>query len=125
MTRKEIAEKYIELLSTGDTERIIGLFAKNGKVHSPIYGEQFSTTFYKELNNDTLNSELQVKEIFENSETNTLALYFEYQWTVRSGKKVTFDVVDIIEFNDQNKILDLRIIYDTAVSRILVEELKE
>lgn len=125
MTRKEIAKRYIGFLANGEVEHIIDLFAENGTVFSPIYGKNRAREFYTTLNEDTANSELNVKGIFEDSETNQLALYFEYKWTVASGKMVEFDVVDIIEFDPQNKISELRIIYDTVVSRQLIEELKD
>ena len=122
--KNKIAKQYIEFLSTDNTEGIIELFADSGKVQSPIYGEKSAREFYKTLAEDTHNSELQLIEIFENVNSGNIALYFEYKWTVKSGKIVEFDVVDIIEFDDQNKIVSLKIIYDTVVSRALVEEMK-
>lgn len=123
--KKEIAKQYIEFLSKGNAEGVISLFTEKGKVHSPIYGEKGASDFYKTLAEDTLNSELKLNEIFENANSGNIALYFEYTWTVKSGKIVVFDVVDIIEFDNQNKILELKIIYDTVVSRRLVEEMKK
>ncbi|HEY5686984.1 MAG TPA: nuclear transport factor 2 family protein [Yeosuana sp.] len=123
--KKEIAKQYIEFLSKDHFEGIIGLFEENGKVYSPIYGERSASDFYDALAEDTCNSELKLNEIFENINSGNIALYFTYRWTLKSGKIVVFDVVDIIKFDDQNKILELKIIYDTVVSRNLVEELKK
>jgi len=125
MTRKEIAKKYIDFLSKGNIEMIIRFFAENGKVKSPIYGEKNAIEFYTTLNDDTINSELKLKGIFEDSDSGKLALYFEYIWTVKSGKVVEFDVVDIIEFDAENKIIELKIIYDTIISRKLIDELNQ
>jgi len=124
MTKIEIAKKYIEFLSVGDVEKIINLFAENGKVSSPIYGEKQADKFYKELTEDTVTSELKLKGIFEDADSDRIALYFEYKWTVKSGKIAEFDVVDIFDFNDENKITELKIIYDTVISRNLVDEMK-
>ena len=124
LTKREIAKKYIEYLSIGDVEKIINLFAANGKVSSPIYGEKPAGLFYKELIEDTINSSLQLKGIFEEVDSNHIALYFEYTWTVKSGKMVQFDVVDILDFDEDNKIIKLKIIYDTVISRKLVQEMK-
>jgi hypothetical protein len=121
----EIAKQYIEFLSKGNVEGVISLFAKNGKVHSPIYGEKSASDFYRILAEDTLNSSLKLNEIFENANTGNIALYFEYTWTVKSGKIVVFDVVDIIEFDNNNKISSLKIIYDTVISRNLIEEIQK
>lgn len=123
--RVEIAKKYIKFLSNGNVEGVVSLFAENGKVYSPIYGEKSASDFYKTLKDDTLNSEIKLNEIFENASSQKIALYFEYTWTVKTGKIVVFDVVDIIHFDSQNKITELKIIYDTIVSRKLIEEMKK
>jgi hypothetical protein len=117
MSKKEIAKKYIEYLEQGNTEDIIDLFSTNGQVTSPIYGTKLASSFYNNLNEDTLNIKLIINGIFEEDSLNRIALYFEYNWTLKNKKNVTFDVVDIIEFNANNKITHLHIIYDTVKSR--------
>ncbi|MGB5385730.1 MAG: nuclear transport factor 2 family protein, partial [Eudoraea sp.] len=81
--------------------------------------------FYRELSSDTTNSELHLKGIFEETNSNKLALYFNYKWTLKNKQKVEFDVVDIIEFDATNMISKLQIIYDTLISRELVRELEK
>ncbi|WP_237270756.1 hypothetical protein [Tenacibaculum discolor] len=54
-----------------------------------------------------------------------MALYFTYKWTLKNNEKVEFDVVDIIELNSENKITKLKIIYDTVISRKLVNKLNK
>ena len=56
--------------------------------------------------------------------TGNIALHFNYHWTLKNNSQVNFEVVDILEFNDNDKIKVLTIIYDTVRSRELVEELK-
>ena len=64
MTKREIANKYINFLSDGDTKNIEQLFAKDGKVQSPINGEKSAPDFYKELSEDTIScSQLKEKSI--------------------------------------------------------------
>jgi len=123
-TKKEIALKYLNYLDKGDIEKIIKLFNENGVVDSPIYGIMQADKFYPQLNNDTSNSELHLKGIFEENNSNKLALYFSYKWTLRNKEEVEFDVVDIIEFDSLNMINKLKIIYDTVVSRALVNDLE-
>ena len=125
MIKNEIARKYLEFLECGNIESVIGLFSENGIVESPIYGIKRAEEFYRNLYNDTSNSELQLKGIFEQNDSNNLALYFNYKWTLKNNRKVDFDVVDIIEFDAQNKINKLKIIYDTVISRKLIDELNE
>ncbi|WP_299104003.1 nuclear transport factor 2 family protein [uncultured Tenacibaculum sp.] len=124
MDKKEIAKRYIAYLENGEVEKVISLFSDKGMVQSPLYGIKKASDFYNELANDTSNSELSVKGIFQEEDSNQLALYFTYNWTLKNNEKVTFDVVDIIEFDAQNKIDKLIIIYDTVVARQLVKELK-
>jgi ketosteroid isomerase-like protein len=66
---------------------------------------------------DTISSELKLKGIFDDADSDRIALYFEYKWTIKSGKIVEFDAVDIIVFDNDNKITTLKIIYDTVISR--------
>ena len=124
MTRSEVAKKYIEFLSNGAVEQIVSLFSEDGKVSSPIYGDKPAREFFKELTDDTTNSTLTFKKIFEDAGSNSLALYFEYEWTVKSGKVVVFDVVDILDFDNETKIEKLKIIYDTFIARKLVEDIR-
>lgn len=123
MNRTTIAKSYIEHLSNGDLEQLLSLFAENGMVISPVYGKKNYRDFYTQLFADTNNSELSIKGIFEDATTGNIALHFIYQWTLRNDAKVDFEVVDILEFNENNKIKVLTIIYDTVRSRELVKQL--
>ena len=123
MKKKAIANNYLKYLERGEINNVIDLFTEDGIVHSPIYGIKNATEFYPLLNNDTSNSEFILKGIFEHKNANDLALYFTYKWTLKNNKKVEFDVVDIIEFNAENKIKTLKIIYDTVTARALINEL--
>lgn len=124
MTKKEICKQYIEFLEKGAIEQLLGLFNKDGVVDSPIYGQKKAADFYHDLSNDTTNSELTLLSIFEESDSDQVALYFNYQWTLKNNEIVNFDVVDIIAFDSQNKISKLKIIYDTVVARGLVKQLE-
>lgn len=123
MNKKEIAKEYINHLENGNIKQLLVLFNQGGMVDSPLYGIKKADEFYLELKNDTTNSELSLLGIFEDSVLNNLALYFTYKWTLKNNQTVEFDVVDIMEFDNQNKISKLKIIYDTVVARKLVEQL--
>lgn len=125
MEKKDIALKYLEYLENGDIDKILGLFSENGIVESPVYGVKNADKFYRDLNDDTLNSELHLNGIFEQSDTNNLALYFNYKWTLKNNQIVDFDVVDIIELDSDHKIKKLKIIYDTVVSSKLVAGIRD
>lgn len=125
MNKNEIATTYLKHLENGNIAGLLNLFDENGIVESPIYGIKKADVFYRELNNDTLNSKIILKGIFDQNDSNALALYFTYYWTLKSNKIVEFDVVDIIELNADTKIIKLKIIYDTVLSRKLVAELNK
>lgn len=124
MNRIKIAKSYIEHLSNGDLEQLLNLFSESALVISPVYGNKNYKDFYTQLFADTNNSELSIKGIFEDAMTGNIALHFIYQWTLRNDSHVNFEVVDILEFDDDNKIKVLTIIYDTVQSRKLVKQLK-
>lgn len=125
MSNRHIALQYLEHLENGDMDQVTKLFASNGKVDSPLYGICPAASFYNTLNDDTTDSKLEYKGLFEDASTQNIALYFAYKWTLKSGQKVEFDVVDIIEFDSNNKIEYLKIIYDTVISRELLAKLRE
>jgi len=125
ITKKEVALKYIELLEKGNIKDLLKLFSNKSIVESPIYGVLNATQFYNELRNDTQKSEIAIKGIFEENNSNKLALYFNYRWTLKNNDLVTFDVVDIIEFNNANQISKIKIIYDTVKSREIVNILRK
>jgi len=124
IAKKEIATKYIDFLEKGTIKELLKLFSENGMVDSPVYGLMDAKQFYHALKNDTINSELNLKGIFQEYDSNKIALYFNYKWTLKNNSQIEFDVVDIIEFNDANQITMLKIIYDTAKSSELINALR-
>jgi len=125
ITKREVALKYIELLEKGNIKDLLKLFSNKSIVESPIYGVLNATQFYNELRNDTQKSEIAIKGIFEENNSDKLALYFNYRWTLKNNDLVTFDVVDIMEFNNANQISKIKIIYDTVKSREIVNILRK
>jgi hypothetical protein len=117
MTNQEVAKTYISHLENGLVEKVISLFTHDGLVHSPLYGTKSAKDFYTLLADDTSKSELNINGLFEDEKNCRLALYFNYRWTLKNGEVVIFDVVDIMQFNAENKIIDLKIIYDSINTR--------
>lgn len=123
MTRVDIAKLYIKHLEHNEIDKVVELFSKDGIVHSPIYGSKPANEFYRVLQEDTAQSKLQLNGVFEESQSNRLAIYFKYLWTLKNGDLIDFDVVDIIVFDTFNKIEELTIIYDTTKSRPAIAQL--
>ncbi len=122
--RSSIAKNYLKFLQNGDISQLLNLFSQDAIVDSPIYGLKKASDFYRELQADTKASKLELLGIFEEENRSDIALYFTYKWTLKTQEIVSFDVVDVIEFNDANKIKKLKIIYDTVLARTLVNQLK-
>ena len=117
MTKREVAEAYLARLEASDMDAVVELFSPDGVVQSPIYNRLPAADFYRKLAADTRESRLELLGIFEAEADNRLALYFNYHWLMANGQEVHFEVVDILIFNDQNQIEELRIIYDTVQAR--------
>ncbi|MBT8236908.1 MAG: nuclear transport factor 2 family protein [Bacteroidia bacterium] len=122
--RRSIAKNYLKFLQNGDMDQLLQLFSQDAIVDSPLYGLKKASDFYRELQTDTQDSKLELLKIFEAEKSTNMALYFTYKWTLKNQEVVSFEVVDIIEFNDSDKIQKLKIIYDTVLARTLVKQLK-
>ncbi len=123
MDANTVVQAYLKHLQEGNMAQVVALFSEKGLVVSPIYGTRPAAEFYSLLAKDTQASELHFNGLFEEKDTGRVALLFDYHWTLRHGKKVTFTVVDILELDQDFKITKLSIIYDTVVSRELVKSL--
>jgi len=123
---KELCKQYLDALNEGNLEKVLSLFAPDAVVVSPLYGEIPATTFYNDLFADTNRSETKLLNIFDSvSGNSSLAIHFHYSWTLKNGKVVNFECVDIIEITpDTKKINKLKIIYDTAPLRAVFNESK-
>lgn len=113
MTKEELAKKYLEYLENGEIDRVIQLFTKDGMVVSPVYGTMVAKEFYYALAADTKASKLNFDGLFVEENSNRISILFDYHWTLKSDKIVTFKVVDVLELTFDNKIEKLTIIYDT------------
>ncbi|MDM8540252.1 nuclear transport factor 2 family protein [Desulfococcaceae bacterium HSG9] len=126
MMSKKLCKQYLDALNEGNLEKILSLFAPDAVVVSPLYGEILATTFYTDLFADTNRSETKLLNIFDSvGDNSSVALHFHYSWTLKNGKVVNFECVDIIEITpDTKKINKLEIIYDTAPLRADFNESK-
>lgn len=56
-------------------------------------------------------------EVVADFQAQKMALYFNYHWTLRSGKLISFECMDLLHLNEKRKIISLRIFYDTHLVR--------
>lgn len=109
-----VIKAYFRGLEMRSYEQIMDLFSDDAVIHSPLYGEIKADKFYSELFSDTESSKITLKDIFL-SETisNVAAAHFLYDWTLKDDALAQFECIDIFKFNTENKIIELKIIYDT------------
>ncbi|MFC1823308.1 nuclear transport factor 2 family protein [Thermodesulfobacteriota bacterium] len=117
--QKEMIIKYLAALSEGDRRKILSLFLPDAVVHSPLYGLMKAKDFYSELFKDTAQSQISLQGVFTDMERpDRAAAHFYYHWELSSGSKTSFECVDLFQFDrESNRIMELRIIYDTLKTR--------
>lgn len=117
ITPKDLCDQYLAALNDGNLERVLALFEADAYVLSPLYGRMPVAPFYAGLFGDTDRSETTLVNLFE-SASGPIALQFHYRWTLKNGRVVEFDCVDVFALNaDRSRFASLTIIYDTAPLR--------
>lgn len=126
MTTRQLCIDYLDALNRGSLEDVRSLFTEDAKVVSPLYGEGPAFTFYRDLFADTSRSETTLLNVFEATDGGaSVALHFQYLWTLSDGKKVSFECVDVFTLSQtRDRFEKLTIIYDTARLRGNFESLK-
>ena len=122
--KKVTALKYLEALEAGNIKDLIDLFTPDAMIESPVYGLKKASDFYAELLKVTTSSELTFKGFFKDKDSNSCALYFHYKWILKNKETIAFDVVDIIDFDQDNKIKALKIIYNSINSQKAIDGLR-
>ena len=119
MKKAKLCERYLEARDRSDLSGVLSLFEPAAVVVSPLYGKVEVSKFFTDLFADTNRSNTSLLNIYEPiGTTPSVALHFKYEWTLRSGKTVEFQVVDILELNENDECFrKLTIIYDTAPIR--------
>lgn len=120
---KTLIKQYLDGLERADTKALLALFSEDAMVYSPLYGALEARVFYPKLMADTTASEISLLDVFTNEENRTAVVNFLYTWTMANGATTVFDCVDVFAFDEQGKIRSVKIIYDTAPTRILFDAL--
>lgn len=126
MSIKEMIETYLRGLEESDASAISALFSKSAVVHSPLYGKMAARSFYKKLFSDTRQSVITLLHIFQEADKpNMGAAHFRYDWRMRDGSVQSFECVDVFYFDEQHKIREMHIIYDTWHTRSTFEDINK
>jgi len=126
MQIEKAIKEYLRGLEIGSADEIIKLFSPDAIVHSPLYGDVKAKKFYQELFKDTSKSKITLMNIFVSQNNPQIAAgHFRYDWILKDGTSTSFECVDIFRFDENGKIKELTIIYDTSKIRTSFEEMKK
>ena len=114
---EEKIRNYLQSLESGDYQQVMRLFAPGAVVHSPLYGFRPAREFYRELLADSAASRIHLLHIYHQPGSLRSAVHFTYEWTLADGGQAVFDCVDLFEWDEEQKITQLKIIYDTSQTR--------
>lgn len=118
--------EYLKGLEVGSYENIIKLFSSNAIIHSPLYGEIKAKKFYQDLFKDTSKSKITLMNIFISQNNPKISAgHFNYDWILKDGTPTSFECVDVFQFDNDGKISELTIIYDTSKLRTSFEKMKK
>lgn len=119
MNPRQLCSHYLAAMNEGNADKVLALFDAGAIVVSPLYGTMAAEVFYRELFADTDRSDTRLLHIFDaTKDSSSVALHFQYVWTLRSGKVVEFECVDVFDLNPaRDRFTKLTIIYDTAPLR--------
>ena len=106
-------QRYLDCLHRGDTAGLIALFAPEGYVVSPFLGTMPARTFFPKLAQSSSGSVITPLGLYAGVEPHRAAAHFRYDWTLRDGKVVTFNCVDLFAFDAAGSIQSMTIVYDT------------
>jgi hypothetical protein len=113
----DLVAAYLRALTTADTELAVSLFAVDGRVHSPLYGDRPAADFYPALFADTSQATVVLKSVMsgvDQAGATTVSFWFHFDWRLPSGAAAPFDVVDVATLDTDGKIKELHIVYDTV-----------
>ena len=111
-----VLQRYMTALDQSDYATVKGLFAPQAKVLSPFLGEMPADAFFDRLAEASARNVITPIDIFlSTSDQRHATAYFQYDWTVRDGTRITFKVMDLFTFepNGGDRVVYLDLIYDT------------
>jgi nuclear transport factor 2 (NTF2) superfamily protein len=107
-------DAYLERLAAGDLTGVLELFCDEAVVNSPLYGRMPARDFYTQLFGDTDQSKITPIDVLFSADTpRRAAVRFEYDWTLGNGTPTWFSCIDVVEFDEDWRIRELTIVYDT------------
>ncbi len=116
-TCEQAVAEYFAAVRAGDVERWVNTFAPDGVSHDPVgtppmEGHAALRNFLTHIGASFLSVSLTEDAVFANS--NSAAVKWTGKATAHSGKSVDFQGVDVIDCNEEGKIILVRAFWDAA-----------
>jgi steroid delta-isomerase len=112
---KQTVEEYFAAIRAMDAERWANTFDANAVSHDPVgtpplHGHEALRQFLTQVNSGFESLGLTEDSVFING--NSAAVKWTGKGTGRNGKSVTFEGIDVIDCNDEGKIVLVRAYWD-------------
>lgn len=116
LTEQTVTE-YFAAIRAMDVERCMALFALNAEQQDPVgtppnFGHDAIRAFFTQVFSGFQQVGLTEDSVFVNG--NAAAVKWTGKGVGRNGKPVTFEGVDVIDCNDEGKIVTVRAFWDAA-----------
>ncbi len=108
--RAQIAIKYFDAFHAGRIDEILNYFAKHGTVQFAKEPERKATDFFAETKELIASIKFTTHGVYASDSTNNVLIHFSFSMPDQSGGAVDVEAVDIIAFDDSNKIENIKVI---------------
>ena len=112
---------YLKELERGDVAAICALFAPDAQIFSPFLGWMQAAPFFAKVSEASGDSTIRPVDICVSTTGFRRATgYFIYDWVLKDGSAVSFECVDVFEFDANGLVERMIIVYDTYPIRSTV-----
>ncbi|MFM0277361.1 nuclear transport factor 2 family protein [Paraburkholderia sediminicola] len=112
---------YLKALERGDVAAICALFAPDAQIFSPFLGWMQAAPFFAKVIEASGQSTIRPIDICVSTTGARRATgYFIYDWVLKDGSAVSFECVDVFEFDANGLVERMIIVYDTYPIRSTV-----
>ena len=118
---EEVIKKYMMALAHCNLVGLCELFTPEAKVYSPLLGWIEPRIFFEKmctLSDIEKSYQIPHNTLISTEGKPTMIKHFTYHWAVKDGRSTTFEVCDVFEFDENNRITKETILYDTYQLRI-------
>lgn len=113
---EEVIGRYMQALANCDLDGLCSLFSEDAQVYSPLLGWVDPRLFFEKmcrLSDLSASWQKAHNTLMSCEDKPVMVKHFTYHWAVKDGRSTTFEVCDVFEFDENNRIVRETILYDT------------